>query len=303
MSEAQQDGIVAARNHLPPQWQDWIAENFRRGCREADMIQVMIDNGFEPVFAGSAIAVMRDMAARPSAATPSPPVAVASAYTCDPIRIGQRSCLDGGDRGVDVGFAMTDPNVALFENLLTADECEELIELSAGKLRRSEVVNRETGAFEVNSVRTSEGTYFARGENETIRRIESRIAALTGIPVENGEPLQILHYQVGGEYLPHHDFFDPADPGSALHMRAGGQRVATLVIYLNTVADGGETGFPGLKLQVKALQGSAIYFEYMNRSGQLDTRCLHSGNPVRDGEKWIATKWLRQSAYVRPAGE
>ncbi|MEZ5661867.1 MAG: 2OG-Fe(II) oxygenase, partial [Burkholderiaceae bacterium] len=78
-------------------------------------------------------------------------------------------------------------------------------------------------------------------------------------------------------------------------------RIATLVLYLNTVEEGGETAFPKINVAVRARQGAAAYFEYHNAQGQLDPRCLHAGVPVRRGEKWIATKWLRESAYVRPS--
>lgn len=45
-------------------------------------------------------------------------------------------------------------------------------------------------------VRTSSGMFLNKGEDEIIDRIESRIAKYTAIPKENGEGLQILHYQV-----------------------------------------------------------------------------------------------------------
>jgi prolyl 4-hydroxylase len=115
--------------------------------------------------------------------------------------------------------------------------------------------------------------------------------------VEQGEPLQILHYGLKGEYLPHHDYFDPNDPGSPVILKTGGQRIATLVMYLNTPEEGGATHFPELDLDVKARKGSAVYFEYMNKNGQLDSRSLHAGMPVLKGEKWVATKWLRESNY------
>lgn len=287
-------------NTLPPQWQDWIAENLARGCSESDMTGIMAENGFDAGFAQSAIAVLRDMSDRVTRGEVTVPER--SDYLADTIRIspggGQ---ADAGDRLVDVGFVMSNPNIALLENLLSAEECEQLIEASRGKLKRSEVVNRETGAFEVNPVRTSAGTHFARGENALIRTLESRIAMLTGVPVEHGEPFQVLYYQEGGEYLPHQDFFEPKDPGSAVHMEAGGQRIATMVIYLNTVAGGGATEFPSINVSVRARQGCAVYFEYANKLNQLDSRCLHAGIPVTAGEKWIVTKWLRQNPYVRSA--
>ncbi len=284
---------------LPAQWQDWIAENLSRGCAEAEMVRVMVDNGFDGGFAGAAISVIRDMAKRVRDANID--IGAIAGYRCEPIRLPDSGSVQVANRSVGIGFVMADPNIALLEGLLDDDECAELIEQSRGKLKRSEVVNRKTGDFEVNPVRTSEGTHFARGETELVARLEARIAAVTGIPVDCGEPLQILHYQVGGEYLAHHDYFEPSDPGSAVHMAAGGQRVATLVIYLNDVPLGGATRFPNLDLAVRARQGNAVYFEYCNSDSELDERCLHAGLPVEQGEKWIATKWLRQSAYVRPA--
>lgn len=288
---------AAPGRSLPAQWQDWIAENLARGCVEADMTKVMVENGFDASYAANAISVIRDMARRVQAANID--IGAIATYRCEPIRLPDLANVRSHGQSVGIGFVMTDPNVALLEDLLSPAECEELIEQSRGKLKRSEVVNRKTGGFEVDAVRTSEGTHFERGETETIRRIEQRIAEVTGVPVENGEPLQILHYEVGGEYLAHHDYFEPEDSGSAVHLCTGGQRIATIVIYLNTVPAGGETGFPNLDLSVRARAGNAVYFEYSNSENELDDRCLHAGVPVKKGEKWIATKWLRQSAYIR----
>ena len=50
----------------------------------------------------------------------------------------------------------------------------------------------------------------------------ARIAALVNWPVVNGEGLQVLHYRPGAEYKPHHDYFDPAQPGMAAVLRRGG---------------------------------------------------------------------------------
>ena len=59
--------------------------------------------------------------------------------------------------------------------------------------------------------------------------------------MERGEGIQILHYLPGAEYKPHYDYFDPAQPGTASILRRGGQRVATLVMYLSEPARGGGT--------------------------------------------------------------
>jgi prolyl 4-hydroxylase len=182
--------------------------------------------------------------------------------------------------------------------VLSDEECAELIAQSAPKLKRAEVVDPATGRYTIDEARVSEGTHFVRGETALVARIEQRVAALTGIPVEHQEPLQILHYGVGGEYEPHFDFFKADAAGEAAQLKHGGQRIATLVMYLNDVAAGGATLFPRLGVETKPRRGHAVYFENVDDAGEPDARMLHAGAPVGRGEKWIATKWLREGPYT-----
>jgi prolyl 4-hydroxylase len=137
--------------------------------------------------------------------------------------------------------------------------------------------------------------FFQRGENQLCQRIESRIAALLNWPLDNGEGLQILRYRPGAEYKAHHDYFDPAQPGTPTILKRGGQRVGTVVIYLNTPAKGGATGFPDVGLEVAPWRGNAVFFSYDR--AHPSTRTLHSGTPVVEGEKWVATKWMREGVF------
>jgi prolyl 4-hydroxylase len=213
------------------------------------------------------------------------------------ILTGGPNDIDAGDRHVHILLALNSPRVLLFANLLSAEECESLIRMSQGKLERSHVVDRQTGRYERHPDRTSEGTYFQLAENELIDRIERRIAGLTDCPVEHGEPIQVLHYNPGAQYKPHFDYFEPSDAGNRKVLSMGGQRVATLIMYLNDVEAGGSTVFPEIGLDVLPRQGNAVFFAYCDREGNLDRRTLHGGSPVAAGEKWIATKWLRQRDY------
>jgi prolyl 4-hydroxylase len=206
--------------------------------------------------------------------------------------------LETSDREVEMLFVVESPRVVLFGNLLSHDECDSLVGLSRDKLQRSSVVNASTGAYDFHPHRTSSGTYFTRGENELLQRIERRIADLVDCPIDQGEPIQVLHYEPGGEYKPHYDYFDPAHPGNNEVLAQGGQRIATLIMYLNDVTRGGATVFPEIGLDVLPRKGHAVYFAYCDEGGALDVRTLHGGSPVGSGEKWIATKWFRQRAYV-----
>ena len=292
MAEAQTKALITQLN---ASWQDWLTTNIMRGCAEPDMLKVMAENNFEPVFSKHAIAVVRSMAERLQAAGGLP---AGADYKADPIRLPPGTVIRAHDRDVRVAMLLLNPNVALIDGLLSEQECDKLIQLTSGKMKSSEVVDRESGGSYQSNVRRSEGCHFDRGENAVVQRVEERIRALTGIPIDHGEPLQMLHYGIGGEYLAHQDFFEPKDPGSAKLTQIGGQRVATFVMYLNEVAEGGSTDFPELELSVKAKKGSAVYFEYYNKAGQVDSRCLHAGMPVTRGDKWIVTKWLRERPYV-----
>jgi len=203
--------------------------------------------------------------------------------------------LDAGDRRVCVLQAMAAPRVVVFGELLSHEECDQLIELAKPRLARSLTVATKTGGEEVNADRTSNGMFFQRGENELIRTIEARIARLLNWPEENGEGLQVLRYSPGAQYRPHYDYFDPGEPGTPTILKRGGQRVATLVMYLQEPEGGGATTFPDVGLEVAPVRGCGVFFSY-DRPDPV-TRTLHGGAPVLAGEKWVATKWLREREF------
>lgn len=204
--------------------------------------------------------------------------------------------LDAGDRQVDVLLQMRQPDLAVLGSLLSEAECMALIEAARPSLARSLTVAVKTGGEVLSHDRTSSGMFFSRGENALVQRIEARIARLLNWPVENGEGLQVLRYLPGAEYKPHHDYFDPVEPGTPSILQRGGQRVATLVMYLQAPAQGGATVFPELGLEVLPQRGHAVFFSYDRPD--VSTRSLHGGAPVLAGEKWIATKWLRQREFI-----
>ncbi|MEO7009222.1 MAG: 2OG-Fe(II) oxygenase, partial [Caldimonas sp.] len=142
---------------------------------------------------------------------------------------------------------------------------------------------------------TSAGMFFTRGENPVVERIEARIARLLDWPLDHGEGLQVLHYPPGAEYKPHYDYFDPAQPGTAALLRRGGQRVASLICYLSTPERGGATVFPDIGFEVAPVKGNAVFFSYDRPHAE--TRTLHGGAPVTAGEKWVATKWVRERRF------
>lgn len=214
----------------------------------------------------------------------------------EPDLTGSPRQLDLGDRVVDVLLSMARPRVVVLGRFLADDECDALIAAARPRMARSLTVENATGGETINADRTSNGMFFRRAESELIARIEARIARLTRWPAENGEGLQVLNYPVGAEYKPHYDYFDPSAPGTPTILKRGGQRVGTLVMYLNNPERGGGTTFPDVGLEVSPQKGHAVFFSYERAHPASQT--LHGGAPVIRGEKWVATKWMREAEFV-----
>ena len=278
---------------VTPQLRQWIIEQAEAGHGAEAVVKAMLASGWQEDVAVDALeSTLRDHLEQKAVQQGLP----AALPVPEPQLDESPLYLDAGDRQVCVLQNMYNPRVVVFGGLLSDEECEALIELARPRLARSLTVDTDTGGEEVNADRTSNGMFFRRAENELVRRIEARIARLVNWPEENGEGLQILHYRPGTEYKPHYDYFDPAQPGTPTILKRGGQRVGTLVMYLAEPEKGGGTVFPDVHLEVAPKRGNAVFFNY--ERPHPSTRTLHGGSPVLAGEKWIATKWLRERRFV-----
>jgi prolyl 4-hydroxylase len=272
---------------ITPAVSTWLAEQRAAGFGPDQLLKSLID-------AGWADAAARHMLAMPvELGTDKLPFPLPVPW---PAHAGERLALHAGDRQVNAITVLQDPPLLVLEGLLSHEECQALMAAAAPRMSRSLTVDVKTGGEETNQARTSEGMFFERGETELISRIEARIGELLGWPMQNGEGLQVLRYGPGAEYKPHYDYFDSAEPGTASILQRGGQRVATLVMYLNEPEAGGATVFPDVSLAVVPKCGNAVFFSYSQPHPV--SRTLHGGAPVVSGDKWIATKWLREREFI-----
>ena len=287
---------ATAPQRIDPALQSWIATEKAKGFSAQQLIESMVKSGYAPSQASQIIGqIYTDASAIPA------PVIVQPVAPSDQIKKDQADApnmIKREGHQSNLLFSFAEPRVTLLGDFLSVEECEMLITQSRSKITQSTVVDPVTGHFVPDGRRTSQGTFFSPAETPLITMIEARVEALLGFPVAHQEPLQILNYAVGGEYEPHFDFFDPAIPGNATQLSRGGQRIATLIMYLNDVDSGGATIFPSIGLVVNPQRGNAIYFENTNKAGAILTSTLHGGTPVGAGEKWIATKWIREGTYV-----
>ncbi|MDR5853872.1 2OG-Fe(II) oxygenase [Caballeronia sp. LZ062] len=276
-------------------WKTWLDENILRGCAHQSLIDAMVAANFHPNTARLILA--RRLAGEAFDMPDAAAATDASAYVYGTPMLPPGRVLTASDCEAPKLFSFGQPVVALFADVLTHDECDRLIAIGRARVQRSSVVDPDSGNEVTITARQSEGAFVNASTDALVGTIDRRLAELFRQPVENGEDLHILRYGVGGEYRPHFDYFPEEQAGSRHHMQRGGQRVATIILYLNEVARGGDTTFPAVGLAIHPRRGSALYFEYVNELGQSDARTLHAGTPVEQGEKWIATKWVRRGRF------
>jgi prolyl 4-hydroxylase len=284
-----------------PQLGHWLTHNLDGGQIPAALVETMRRQGMEAHAARAIVDAYVDARGR-GVSPPVDNVELADEAPSKALaRLVPGTRIAAGDREVVVHMRTDDPVVATLGNVLDADECRTLIEMARPRLQPSTLVDPMTGRDIVSDKRTSWGMFFRIEENEFIARLDRRLSRVMNLPLENGEGLQLLHYPTGAGSEPHFDYLQPGNAANRESIQRSGQRVSTLVTYLNDVPAGGQTVFPALGWAVSPLRGNAVYFEYGDDRGAVDARSLHASAPVAQGEKWVVTKWMRQRRFV-PAG-
>lgn len=222
------------------------------------------------------------------------PEEVRSLLRLCPDRWYETSNLATGDAKVRLLLQRRDPHLALFEGFVSPDECDALIEATRERLAPIPVGGPAGELQIVSRLRSSRGARLRVRESELARRIIGRAAELLDWPATHFEDVAVQQYRIGEEFRPHVDYFARGSEG----LRWGGQRLATMLVYLNTPVGGGCTDFPNAGLRVLPVQGRAVSFTYPDRS--FPNATLHAGRPVTAGEKWIATLWMRQGPHRPP---
>jgi len=175
------------------------------------------------------------------------------------------------------------PRAVYFPNFATSKQCQQIIKKAKVNLHPSGLALRKgESVASTKGVRTSSGTFINALEDPSgaLKAIDDKIARVTIIPSENGEAYNVLRYEIGQKYASHLDSFNPNEYGVLKS-----QGVASFLLYLSDVEEGGETMFPYenesntnvgydyeqcIGLKVKPRQGDGLLFYSLFVNGTID---------------------------------
>jgi prolyl 4-hydroxylase len=201
-------------------------------------------------------------------------------------------------RGVERGY--TDPSAdwkhpQVIDQVLTPEECSYIISKAEPSFTRSGVV----GSDGPHAARTSQTAWISK-DDPVARKVFTKVLEHVGKTFDHCEDLQVVKYEPGTFYNEHHDSCCDASEGCLLFEKDGGQRVATLLVYLNSDFTDGETHFPNLDLKLKTDIGSAILFRPLGADeAKCHPKALHAGLPISSGVKYVCNAWVRENKFKK----
>lgn len=176
---------------------------------------------------------------------------------------------------------LTRPEPIQINNLLSSEECTQVI--ADATFSPSATIGGK------NELRTSETAWLPK-DHPVARKVLLKVCQLTGKSIDNCEDLQIVRYSPGTYYRPHQDSCCDDTAECQTFLKDRGQRIGTLLVYLNDDFTEGETDFPNLKRRYKPKPGSGIFW---NPRG-CPPEALHAGLPVASGAKYVCNAWVRE---------
>ncbi|XP_046862556.1 probable prolyl 4-hydroxylase 3 isoform X2 [Xenia sp. Carnegie-2017] len=138
----------------------------------------------------------------------------------------------------------------------------------------------------------SSSVLLARGENSLVDLLEGIIEEKLGLPKTNAYHTQLVKYRINSEYNMHTDCHEITN-----------DRMATIIVYLNDVEQGGETVFQAMNISVKPQKGKAVVWKNLNLQGKCDAATSHVAAKVIKGQKLIYQKWFYQKPIMPSSRE
>ncbi|XP_065202589.1 prolyl 4-hydroxylase subunit alpha-2-like [Planococcus citri] len=182
------------------------------------------------------------------------------------------------------------PKVLLYHEVLYDSEIETLKAEATKKMQVALLVGAKSNGTATRgfAYRISESA-FLNNKFSSLPQLTKRMEDISDLSISSSERWQVINYAPGGFYLLHSDYLS----GKVSSVKTSGNRMSTMLFYLNEVTLGGETVFPRIGVSVKPTKGLGLVWHNVHPDGSKNFLMNHSACPVIIGLKWGFTQWMR----------
>lgn len=188
----------------------------------------------------------------------------------------------------------TVPQLVFLHDVLTSEECDKLVYVSEQSAGYEKGMVLQDGLDMYSDHRTCGVAGLTKEQGVFIDDINERLSKMCNWDKSKSQKLNMLKYEPGGMFKPHFDWWGPENKE---YLEKYGNRVGTMIMYLNDVEEGtgGETLFKHLQKIIKPVKGCAVFFNYDSDNDRHNAiRTLHAGHTVKKGVAYKMTKWFVQ---------
>ncbi len=175
------------------------------------------------------------------------------------------------------------------DEFLPPEKCAEVIEFSRPHMKPSTLTRSNYDA----EFRTSTTANLYEIDDPRARAVDDLVCRTLGIRESYSEGIQAQRYEVGQQFKPHLDCFQPGSHTYQRYAGMRGNRTWTFMVYLNDGMEGGGTRFTAVDVVVRPRAGMALFWNNLLADGSPNKDTVHCGEPVTRGYKVIITKWFR----------
>ncbi|KAL4239982.1 Prolyl 4-hydroxylase subunit alpha-3 [Mactra antiquata] len=181
-----------------------------------------------------------------------------------------------------------EPFIVVYHDFISTNRMMSLRQVAFPQLERSTVLKKDSRAHV--SRRTSK-SMFIEHDNKDGLFLSNAIEAVTSLRSAAYEKVQVANYGIGGLYDCHYDYY----PAHYYDNDIFDNRMATFMLYMSDVGDGGGTAFPDIPEVVFPKMGSAVFWYNMHPNNTVNEDTLHCACPPLFGDKWVANVWIKRN--------
>ena len=278
---------MSSAPYMSQSWRNWVQENITRGCPRMSIYDILRENGF-----GTGAIKMAMGEFFPETIAVDGEGRDASGRTLWHDAVSNCTITQSDDPRIK-RIPSSKLQIYTIENFLSEEECAHIVELADTNVSKSTITTPEDSAGYDATYRTSETCFLHQMKDPLIEGLDGRMSEMLGIGTGWAEPIQAQRYQVGQEFKAHTDFFEPGTDEYKKFCSKMGQRTWTFMIYLNEGCEGGATRFRKIDRQFYPTTGMGVVWNSLTTEGDPNPFSLHHGMKVKEGSKYVITKWYR----------